>query len=263
VPYASSSGVRIFYEIHGSGPALTLIHGAGGNHAAWWQQIAELREHYQVVAIDLRGFGNSDNIPDGPDVLDFPQDILSVLEHAGIETTVLLGQSIGAVAALRAAMAVPERVRAVILAHSLGAMNHPELNEKVKADRALAEKLPVIDRLLTAAFRKSDPAKTLLFTQIGTFNKARMPDLRNVSVGGPTPDEVIAVGLKVCFLTGQLDAVIRPATISAAQAMLPNSLMTVVPEAPHSMYWEAPGLFNQAVHELLRKINAEQTFASS
>jgi len=257
MPYAQSGSLRIYYESHGNGPAIAFLHGAGGNHAAWWQQTAYFRSSYRVVAIDLRGFGKSDTVADGPDSLDFPGDLLAVLDHAGIARATVLGQSIGAVAALRFAVSHPDRVDAVILAHSLGGINHPEITPLAAADRAEAEKMPILDRLLTKDFQTSQPAKTFLFQQLGTFNQATMRDLRNVSAAGPSLDEVVQGKLRMFFLTGEKDAVLRPATIRAAQARLPGSVLMVVPGAPHSMYWEAPELFNMSVHLFLKQIYGE------
>jgi pimeloyl-ACP methyl ester carboxylesterase len=253
MPYAHSQNTRIYYESHGDGPAILFAHGSGGNHAAWWQQTAHFMAQYRVITIDLRGFGNSDPVADGPDAQDFPGDILAVLEHAQVERAVLLGQSIGAAAALKAALMQPGKAAGVVLAHSLGGISHPTLSPLVKADRAEAEKLPVLDRLLTRAFQQGDPAKTFLFRQMGTFNEAKMQDLRNLTSGGPTIDQVTAAPFKICFLAGQRDAVLRPATVAAAHALVPNSKLAIIPNAPHSMYWEAPSLFNAAVSEFLRE----------
>jgi pimeloyl-ACP methyl ester carboxylesterase len=184
MPFANSAGFKIYYETHGEGPCIVFIHGAGGSHVAWWQQTAYLRQSFRIVTLDLRGFGNSDTVPDGPDALDFPHDVLAVIQAADVRAATLIGQSMGAVAALRAAIAGPSRVKAVILAHSLGGLAHPELTPLVRADRANAENLSVLDRLLTKDFQRSGPAKTFLFQQIGTFNNAKMEDLRNV----PLPD---------------------------------------------------------------------------
>ncbi len=257
MPYAQSGGLRIYYESHGDGPTLVLLHGAGGNHAAWWQQTAYFRPAYRVITIDLRGFGKSDSVAEGPDSLDFPGDVLAVLDHAGIGRATILGQSIGAVAALRFAVAHPERIDAVILAHSLGGINHPELTPLVAADRAVAEKIPILDRLLTKAFQTSEPAKTFLFQQLGTFNQATMRDLRNLNTTGPTLEDVAQRKLRLFLITGENDAVLRPATIRAAQSRLPGSSLMVVPGAPHSMYWEAPELFNMSVHLFLKQIYGE------
>ena len=56
---ARSGDARIYYEVHGAGPAVLLVHGSGGHHAAWWQQVAALSPDYTVITVDLRGFGNS------------------------------------------------------------------------------------------------------------------------------------------------------------------------------------------------------------
>jgi len=255
MPYAQSSQLRIYYESHGEGPALCFVHGAGGNHAAWWQQTAQFRSGYRVITVDLRGFGKSESVAEGPDSLDFPGDLLAVFDHAGIKRATLVGQSIGAVAALRFAVSHPDRIDALVLAHSLGGLSHPELTPLVAADRAEAEKIPILDRLLTREFQQTEPAKTFLFQQIGTFNQATMRDLRNLNANGPTLDEVAKSGLRLYFLTGENDAVLRPATIRAAQSRLPGSIVTVVPGAPHSMYWETPGPYNAALHAFLKQIH--------
>lgn len=257
MPYAPSGNLRIYYESHGNGPTIAFLHGAGGNHAAWWQQVAYFRSNYRVVTVDLRGFGKSDSVSDGPDSLDFPADLLAVLDHAGITKATVLGQSIGAVAALRFAVSHPDRADAAILAHSLGGIGHPEVTPLVAADRAEAEKIPILDRLLTKEYQSSQPAKTFLFQQLGTFNQATMRDLRNVNTPGPTLDQIVKSKLRLFLLTGEKDAVLRPTTIRAAQRHIPGSALTIVPGAPHSMYWEAPELFNTSVHLFLQLIYGE------
>ncbi len=249
MPSVDNNGISLYYEVHGAGSPILLVHGSGGHHASWWQQVAALRERHTLITIDLRGFGNSDGAEEY-DSLEFPGDILAVMEDADLRDLVLVGQSIGAAAALKAALRAPERVRGVILGHSLGGIDHPELTPLVKADRAEAEKLPVIDRLLTPAFQRDQQALTFLFTQMGTFNAARMQDLRNLTTDGPTIDAIAEAGIRVAFLAGELDAVIRPATIERAHTLVAGSLLEIVPGAPHSMYWERPDLFNTAVAKL-------------
>lgn len=257
MPYTQSGSTRIYYEVHGEGPPILFAHGSGGNHAAWWQQTAALMGQYSVINIDLRGFGNSDPVEDGPDAQDFPEDILAVLRDCDAAPAVLVGQSIGAAAALQAALMDPDRVAGVVLAHSLGGMNHPDVTPLVKADRAEAVKMPVIDRLLTRRFQQEEFPRMFLFRQMGTFNQAKMQDLRNLGVGGPTFDEVAASGVRICFLTGENDMVLRPATVRRAHELLAGSTYIEVPDGPHSMYWEMPEAFNEAVLQFCRAINHE------
>jgi 3-oxoadipate enol-lactonase len=255
MPFATSAdGARVYFETHGSGPAVLFVHGSGGHHSAWWQQVPHLADRFTVVTLDLRGFGRSDSSMGEFDSRAFPDDILAVLDATALPTAVLVGQSIGAAAALKAALRAPSRAAGVVLAHSLGGIAHPDLAARVRADRAEAEKLPVLDRLLTPAFRAADPAKTFLFSQMGTFNTAKMADLRNLNADGPTVEEVVASGIPLCLLAGENDAVLRPDTVRAAAALLPGAVLDLVPAAPHSMYWEAPALFNAALDRFLATV---------
>jgi pimeloyl-ACP methyl ester carboxylesterase len=256
VPFAHSDAGKIYYEVHGEGPAVLFIHGSGGHHAAWWQQVPHFREHYSVVTMDLRGFGKSSSDQEEWDSLEFPGDILAVLDDAGLDKAVMVGQSIGAAAALKLALAHPDRVAGVVLAHSLGGIDHPELAELVKADRAEAEKLPVLDRLMSKSFQESQPEMTFLFRQMGTFNTAKMADLRNLAVGGPTLETLKQLGIRICFLAGENDAVISPTTIRRAHELVEGSQLELIPDAPHSMYWEVPDLFNGGVERFLQTIYA-------
>jgi pimeloyl-ACP methyl ester carboxylesterase len=261
MPFADSDGTSIYYERHGSGPAILFVHGSGGHHAAWWQQVAALREEFTVVTVDLRGFGKSDSSMGEFDGQDFPGDVVAVLDHEDITDAMLVGQSIGSVAALRAGLLRPERVSSVVLGHSLGGIGHPELKELAAADRAEAVQLPVIDRLLTKTFQRERADLTFLFQQMGTFNVARMQDLRNLDTDGPSLEEIQASGVKVAFLAGEKDAVLSVKTVTRAHELLPGSHLEIVPDAPHSMYWETPQPYNAAVARLRRTLTAPKEAA--
>jgi pimeloyl-ACP methyl ester carboxylesterase len=233
-----------------------FVHGSGGHHAAWWQQVPALRDDYTVITMDLRGFGCSRW--DGEhDSVAFPGDVIAVLDAVaaagGPDRAVLVGQSIGAAAALRAALDRPDRAAGVVLAHSLGGLRHPEL---VKADRAAAVKLPVLDRLLTPEFRAQHPDRAFLFEQMGTFNTAKMADLRNLGSDGPTAEELDAAPFPLLLLAGERDSVLSPATVRRAGEILTHARVEIVPRAPHSMYWETPSLFNHAVGRFLADVTA-------
>jgi pimeloyl-ACP methyl ester carboxylesterase len=257
--WADNGDVRVYYEVHGSGPGVAFVHGSGGHHAAWWQQVVALRDSYSVITLDLRGFGGT-RWGGEHDARAFPGDILAVLDAVaaagGPARSVLIGQSIGAAAALRAALDRPDRVAGVVLAHSLGGMRHEELTALVRADRAEAEQLPVLDRLLTPAFRERQPGLAFLFRQMGTFNTATMADLRNLNSDGPTLEEVDAAPFPVMLLAGERDAVLSPATVRRAGELLPGARVEIVPGAPHSMYWETPDLFNEALRKFLAEVYA-------
>ncbi len=61
MPYAAVNGIELYYERHGNegAPAVVFLHGAGGNHISWWQQVPRFIDRYHCVTIDHRGFGNT------------------------------------------------------------------------------------------------------------------------------------------------------------------------------------------------------------
>jgi pimeloyl-ACP methyl ester carboxylesterase len=256
MPYAPVDGTSIYYETAGSGPALVLVHGSGGNHAIWWQQVPYFAQRYQTITLDLRGFGNSDAVADGPDARDFPRDVLGVLDALHLEKAALLGQSIGALACLRLAVAQPARITAVVLAHSAGNMDDEELRRRTAADRAAAEELSVFDRLMSRSFQTRSRELTWLFQKLGTFNHANQQSIRNLQDKGPTPDAVNRAGVRVAFLAGEKDRVISPATLRKAQELVSGSMLIEVPNGPHSLYWENPAVFNCVVDQFLRGVFA-------
>lgn len=259
MPYVSSDGVEVYYEVNGSGPGVLFVHGSGGHHAAWWQQVAALSPSFTVITLDLRGFGNTRWSAEH-DARNFPGDIVAVLDavasSGGPSSAVLVGQSIGAAAALKAALLRPDRASGVILAHSLGGLSDPELTPLVKADRAEAEKLPVLDRLLTPSFRAERPDLAFLFRQMGTFNTAKMQDLTNLNADGPSVADLNSAPFPILLLAGEKDAVLSPATVRRAGSLLTNARVEVVPGAPHSMYWETPEKFNDAVSRFVKEVSA-------
>ena len=60
-------GFRLYYEdTGGNGPTVLFLHGAGGNHLSWWQQVPVFAEEYRCVTVDQRGFGQSPDVAGGP-----------------------------------------------------------------------------------------------------------------------------------------------------------------------------------------------------
>ena len=65
--FMTRDGARFFYEDKGgNGPAVLFLHGAGGNHLSWWQQVPVFAEEYRCVTLDQRGFGQSPDVAGGP-----------------------------------------------------------------------------------------------------------------------------------------------------------------------------------------------------
>lgn len=108
----------LYWEAEGSpdAPALVLASGLGGSAQYWKPNIDALAEDHRVLVYDQRGTGRSDRaFPESVTVADFADDILAVMDAAGIETASLIGHALGAVAGLALALKAPERLDKLVL----------------------------------------------------------------------------------------------------------------------------------------------------
>jgi pimeloyl-ACP methyl ester carboxylesterase len=117
MPTLDRDGVKIHYEVYGSGPVLLLTHGYSSTSAMWQGQIEALSKHHTLVLWDMRGHGRSD-YPDDPasysEALTVA-DMAALLDQAGAECAVVGGLSLGAYMSLAFCRAHPERVRALLI----------------------------------------------------------------------------------------------------------------------------------------------------
>jgi non-heme chloroperoxidase len=92
----NSSGIEIFYEDHGTGRPVVLIHGYPLSGRAWDKQVpALLNAGYRVITYDRRGFGKSSQPTSGYYYDIFAADLASLLEHLDLRDAVLVGHSMG------------------------------------------------------------------------------------------------------------------------------------------------------------------------
>jgi len=103
---AELNGARIAYEVHGSGPAVTLIHEGIADRRMWQKTVPVLEPDFTVVTYDQRGYGDS-SLPSGPAT--YVDDLRALLDHLGLDRTTLVGASLGGRVALELAVLQPER----------------------------------------------------------------------------------------------------------------------------------------------------------
>lgn len=110
-----SGGIRIAFDDLGSGTPVVLCHSFLCSREMWAGQVPRLAAEYRVVNVDLRGHGESGLAREPFNLDDLVQDVLAVLDELEIPSPVWAGLSVGGMVALRAALHVPDRVRALIL----------------------------------------------------------------------------------------------------------------------------------------------------
>lgn len=112
-------GHRLRYVRSGSGPALVLVHGFASSLYTWKDVIPALAAGHDVVALDLPGFGQSDQ-PSDLSFEDFPRAVLGLMDRLEIRKAALVGNSLGGATAAIVAAERPERVDALVLIDAAG-----------------------------------------------------------------------------------------------------------------------------------------------
>ena len=115
MPTVSVDGLRMYYELSGSGPPLVLIAGLGLDLSECGQLIDVLATRHRVLAFDNRGAGRTDK-PDEPySISQMATDTAGLMRALGIERAHVVGMSLGGRIAIDLALEHPERVRSLVL----------------------------------------------------------------------------------------------------------------------------------------------------
>ena len=143
--YADNDGVKIHYATMGKGPLVVMIHGFPDFWYTWRHQMRALQKHYQVVAIDQRGYNKSD-APDGDENYSMRylvSDVAAVIKSLGREKAVIVGHDWGGAVAWSFAFAKPEMVDRLIvlnLPHPRGMAAALANNAEARANTGYAQK---------------------------------------------------------------------------------------------------------------------------
>lgn len=259
--FVEHDGEHIYYETAGRGGVpLVLSHGAGGNHAVWYQQVTPFARDRVVVTWDHRGFGRSTDRSgrSGPDVA--VGDLLAVLDALGVTRADLVGQSMGGWTVVGAALGRPGLARSLVLADTLGGFNSEAIAARLpRLPPAGAEASPgdVLGRhpALGRPFCERHPERAHLYQSLGRMGSADpaviLPRLlastRDVS-------EAARLTMPVLCLVGDQDPLFPPPSVHALADLLPDARVVEIPGCGHSPYFEDPRAWNSALRQFLTSL---------
>ncbi len=118
--YAPVNGLKMYYEIHGSGDPVVLLHGAfmtiTNNWTGWIDELSKTRK---VIAVEMQGHGRTADIPRDITSENLADDVAALLDYLKIPRADLLGYSMGGGVAMRCAIRHPDKVRKVVVISSM------------------------------------------------------------------------------------------------------------------------------------------------
>jgi 3-oxoadipate enol-lactonase len=253
MPYATVNAARLYYEQRGSGPDLVFLHGAGGNHLVWWQQVAHFSREFRCTTFDARGWGLSRG-----DMavarMSLGTDLVALMEHLGIERAHVVAQSMGGRAVAGLSRLAPHKIASIVLCGTTAGATDDrirELQDELQDERGEGG---LREHALAPGFEAANPALALLYRQLNAINPPRPRGLLGrppPTYRGSTHEMLAALGVPVLYIVGEHDLITSPAMIKQAAGLIPGSSYYEVKGAGHSCYFERADEWNTVVSEFL------------
>jgi pimeloyl-ACP methyl ester carboxylesterase len=117
--YADVNGIKLYYESHGSGRPLILLHGGLGAGSMFGANIPALAKHHQVILVDLQGHGRTADIDRPLDPALMADDIAALIKHLRLERPDIMGYSLGGGVAIYIAIKYPELIGKLVAVSAL------------------------------------------------------------------------------------------------------------------------------------------------
>jgi pimeloyl-ACP methyl ester carboxylesterase len=261
--FVEVEGGRIYYEVEGDGPPVLLIHGGLGTLRMWDEQVPRFAERHRVIRYDTRGLGRTET-----DEVEFANrdDAIAVLDHLGVASAAVVGQSRGAMIALDLALDRPDRVDALVsVAGGIGGYQ-PALAEGTSE--------PPWDELERLWEKKEWPALAELETQVWVDGWGQPPDRvdpevrrrvldwivagyeagnaegRPVPMAPPAVERLDELRVPTLVLVGTAD---EPGAVVAGRKLgsAPNAQLVEFENVAHMIQLEQPDRFAEVVLEFL------------
>ena len=228
--YATVNGLRMYYEIHGSGgtPLVVLHGGILTIDVTFGAMLPALATNRQVIAVELQGHGHTADIDRDITLDNLAGDVVALLDELGIERVDLFGYSLGGLTALRVAMLRPDRVRRLVAAatHFRSDGYHPEIRKQpdVESDRRpTAEEFQVWQ----AAYDRVAPDPDHFFAFVAKASIA--PD----DVDGWSETELRGITAPTLLVIADNDFV-RLDHAAAMRDLIPGAQLAVIPGSTHT-----------------------------
>jgi 3-oxoadipate enol-lactonase len=256
--FAKSGDINIAFAEAGTGEPILFLHGVGATKKCWAMQMRLLSRKFRCIALDYRGYGESDIPPvDSISREAYAGDVAAVMDAAGIDKAVLCGNSLGGVVALEFYKQFPQRVRSLVLVDSFafypgGAESIPDRIktlddlgiEKFAETRSPALFAPDAPKWLVERARADLASIPLEVYKAST----------RVTWSGDYRDLLPKINVGAMVVWGQYDTKIAPRALSKELALgIPAcSDLATVPRAGHIPQMEAPLVFNLLLADYLK-----------
>ena len=236
---APVNDVELYYEIHGDGTPLILLHGGLGHSGHWKNQVPILSEHYKIIAVDSRGHGRSTLSEQRISYGLMASDVVALMDYLDVERAHVLGWSDGGIIGLYLATHHAERVINVIAsgANYDPSGIRPDVGEHPKFVSYISESMTDYQTL------SPKPSNwDALFGNIGQM-WATEPKF--------TVEELGSINVPILLLDGESEEAIYPEHTAEMATLIPTATLILSPGTGHFGFWERPTEMNEAILDFL------------
>lgn len=224
--YAQVNGLKMYYEIHGKGKPLVLLHGAFGTVEGWGPFVPELSKTRQVIVIEQQGHGRTGDIDRPLDSRQMADDTAALLKQIGIKDADVFGYSMGGATAFVLASKYPELVRKlVVIGAGTGAVKdtyNPEAYAQFKMVNPETFNYPEVKDPYTKVAPDPSKWKTLVAKVSAMVEKMK----------GMSEKEVRGIKAHTLIMMGDRDGVKAEHAVEVYR-WIPNSQLAIFPGADH------------------------------
>jgi pimeloyl-ACP methyl ester carboxylesterase len=256
MPLMTSRGTPLYYEDTGAGPVMLLSHSWFCDGRQWPQAPALVDAGYRVLNLDNRGHGRSSPCRVPFTIWDMAEDLIAVLDDAGVGEAIVVGLSIGGFAGIRATLRYPERVRALVLADTSAAAQSVAGRAKIALlgpfARTPAKRL-VVSQVVNALFgptaRRDQP--DLMRTWRDRFmaqDTESMLTAGHAIVGrDDVTDRLAEIRVPTLVIVGDQDTDPGVTASVSLAARIPGAEFVALPDTGHLAALEKPDAFGAAL----------------
>jgi 3-oxoadipate enol-lactonase len=258
------NGIELNYLDVGSGDAVLMIMGFGGDHLAWAFQVPALSGQYRVITFDNRGVGQS-SVPDEPySTPMMAEDAVGLLDALGVERAHLIGVSMGGMIAQEVALNHPGRVQSLQL-HCTYARPDRYMLALMDAWRAVRAKTTTEEWLRTVALwlfaprtyaERPDFVESVIQTGLANphpFTLTGFLRQGDAVRGHDALDRLSTLGCPTLVSVAEDDILVPPRFAREVAALVPGAELRVIEGAGHGYFWERPDVFNTMCLDFLAK----------
>lgn len=260
MPKTRINNIEIAYEDQGSGPAVVLIHGYPFNRSMWNEQTAALIDRFRVVALDLRGHGDSESSTGASTMKLMAQDVAALMDELKIERAVVGGLSMGGYVTLVFHELFPERVEKLLLADTRAQADTDEAKatRAKQAQKILAEGMAgIVDAMLPKLLspetvsKRPEVVKRVRDMMLHTNPEGAAAALRGMAERDDQTERLSQIKVPTLIVVGREDPLTPLADSEKLHQRIAGSQLIVIENASHVSNIERPEQFNRALNDFL------------